>query len=131
MPSVCEFFRENAAVVSGVSPVPQILKVRVFLRRTAAPVLQSLKETFEVLRWRNRVLTCNVPYPHTQWHMVETLVEEEPHRSPPYSFANRGFRTVAFLHEVTRVGRDRALRLGFSCLLTYALSRTPRLESFG
>ena len=50
-------------------------EARVFLRRTAAPVLQSLKETFEVVRWRNRVLTCNVPYPQTQWHMVETLVE--------------------------------------------------------
>ena len=69
------FQRECCSGECGFSSASEF-EARVFLRRTAAPVLQSLKETFEVVRWRNRVLACNVHCPPTQWHMVETLVDE-------------------------------------------------------
>ena len=48
--SVFLIWTENAAVVRVVSPALQNLKVTVFLRKTAVPMLQSLKEIQEVVK---------------------------------------------------------------------------------
>ena len=47
---VFQILNHTVALVSVVSEVLQNLKARVFLRKTAEPVLQSLKETLGEVR---------------------------------------------------------------------------------